>query len=70
VVRLRGDRFDARALVGDAAAPPSAAQVRLAALLAERARAARLPEGPEARLRVFASLAAYEREVLGAPDPD
>ncbi|MDX1650003.1 MAG: hypothetical protein R3263_09140, partial [Myxococcota bacterium] len=71
VVRLRSDRFDPRALLGEARTPPREALGRLVTLLVARSRAPRLPaDGTEGRVRIFPSCQAWEREVLGAPSPD
>ena len=70
VLRLRGDRFDPRRVAGEPAARPLAALRSFAAALARAARVPLLPPPDEASpagaLRVFASLADYERAVLGA----
>ena len=67
VVRIRSDRFDARLLVGDALGPAEANRVFLHELHTNT-NAARLPDAASAEarpLRLYASLADYEREVLG-----
>jgi hypothetical protein len=70
VVRLRSDRFDPRALLGDPDAPPLVALQRLVARLVEGARAPRIPADPaDGRVRIFPSIEAWEHEVLGAPAP-
>jgi membrane associated rhomboid family serine protease len=67
VMRVRGDRFDARLLVGDALAPAEASRVFLQELRANT-RAIALPGEESAAaggpLHLFATLADYEREVL------
>jgi hypothetical protein len=67
VIRVRSDRFDTRVLVGDALGPREAIRVFLHELRANLCAVA-LPDeaSAEARpLRLYASLADYEREVLG-----
>jgi hypothetical protein len=67
VVRVRSDRFDPRLLVGDALGPAEASRVFLHELHTNT-RAVPLPDAASAEarpLRLFASLADYEREVLG-----
>ena len=66
VVRMRGDTFDPRSLVGNEAEPEEARRLLLAELL-ERSRAVPLPD-PDGALglppRDFASLREHERELL------
>ncbi len=65
VVRLRSDRFDPRPFAVEADSPLAALRA-FAAELARRAGGELLPPGVEGSpLRTFASVADYEREVLG-----
>jgi tetratricopeptide (TPR) repeat protein len=66
VVRLRSDRFDPIALVGDAESAPAAIR-QLVALLLERSGASALPDAHSARglpFREFPSFETYQRDVL------
>ncbi len=68
VVRLRGDRFDPRAIVGDGVRIAEAYRVFLRELLTAT-RAVPLPDEKSAcggPMRVFESIESYERKVLGA----
>jgi hypothetical protein len=67
VVRLRADGFDPRTLVAGHTSPLAALRAFVAELRA-RSRALALPreQEPNAPFRIFADLARYEREVLGA----
>ena len=72
VIRMRGDRFDARSFVRDAAKPLDALRIFIETLLSESGAAA-LPDEPSAKGMPFASfesLAAYERAVLGVYESD
>jgi membrane associated rhomboid family serine protease len=69
VLRLRSDRFDPRRLAPGAETSPLKALRAFVAALATAAHAPLLPAedvAGEAPLRIFADLATYEREVLGA----
>ncbi|MBM4383903.1 MAG: rhomboid family intramembrane serine protease [Deltaproteobacteria bacterium] len=70
VVRLRADAFDPRTLVPDEKSPLAALR-KLIAELRARTRAIPLPRDaePSAPFRIYADLASYEREVLGAQRP-
>ena len=70
VIRFRGDRFDPRHLVGDGVRRAEAFRVFLQELHTH-ANAVALPDPASARgkpMRVFESLAAYERKVLDVAD--
>jgi len=71
VLRLRSDRYDPRALVGDADSPLQATRQFVSTLI-RRSRAVPLPDpgsAPGQTFRIFRDLAAYEAEVLRAERP-
>ena len=71
VLRLRSDRFDPRALVGDAGSPLQAIG-RFVSTLITRTRALALPDPCAARgepFKIFRDLAGYEEQVLRAQRP-
>lgn len=72
VVRLRGDEFDPRTVVGDGVSHAEAYRAFLGELIGA-ASPVLLPNEESARgqrMRMFASVAAYEREVLDVELPD
>jgi len=72
VIRLRGDRFDARTFVRGQSSALDALRTFIATLIADSGAAA-LPDAESARGMPFASfddLAAYERAVLGVYDAE
>jgi membrane associated rhomboid family serine protease len=71
VLRLRSDRFDPRALVGDASSPVEAVG-RFVSALIERTEALALPDPSSVRgepFEIFRDLAGYEQQVLRAERP-
>jgi hypothetical protein len=71
VLRLRSDRYDPRALVGEAGSPLKAI-AEFASTLITGTRALPLPDPGSARgdpFKVFRDLAGYEEEVLRAERP-
>jgi membrane associated rhomboid family serine protease len=71
VLRLRSDRYDPRALVGNAGSPLQAIG-RFVSALITRARALPLPDPGSARgepFKIFRDLAGYEEQVLRAERP-
>jgi hypothetical protein len=71
VVRLRADAFDPRTLVEGQASPLGALRALVATLRA-RTRGAALPREHDANapFKIYADLASYEREALGAVRPE
>jgi hypothetical protein len=71
VLRLRSDRYDPRALVGNPGSPLQAT-AQLVSTLITQARALALPDPGSARgepFRIFRDLASYEEQVLRAERP-
>ena len=72
VIRIRGDRFDARAVGGSGESPLDALRSFVGTLLRE-CRAAPLPDAQSANGMPFASfddLTSYQRDVLGVEEED